>query len=127
MAELVPVARALYLCDYHVGYAGGKVDLYGLLNTVTAPAYPFTLPRLIVFAQLSDAMGVVPVFADIRSDDTGELVHATLTRSVRFPSRTTVVQLAITIEACRFPRPGLYAVELYCHNSQVCEATLLLL
>ena len=33
-ASILPVAKALYLCDYHVGYSNGKVDLYGLFNAI---------------------------------------------------------------------------------------------
>jgi hypothetical protein len=92
MVSVVPVAKALSLCDYHVGYSDGKVDLYGLFNAIRPQAgYPFTRGRFCVFRD-----------------------------------RTTVVQLALSIEECAFESPGLYTMELFCDNTWVCDTQLLL-
>jgi hypothetical protein len=43
MATVVPVAKGITLCDYHVGYSDGKVDLYGLFNAIRPESgYPYT-------------------------------------------------------------------------------------
>jgi hypothetical protein len=46
VAIVVPVAKAMYLCDYHVGNPNGKVDLYGLFNAIRPDnGYPHTQGR----------------------------------------------------------------------------------
>jgi hypothetical protein len=128
MASILPVARALSVCDYHVGYGNGKVDLYGLFNAIRPrDGYPYTRARFCVFAQLTNGLGRVPFFVDIRLLETDELVWTTEPRHLIFPNRTTIVQVAVTIEGCRFERPGMYAVELFCDNTWVCDTQLLLL
>ena len=126
-ASVLPVAKALYLCDYHVGYSDGKVDLYGLFNAIRPQdGFPYTRGRFCVFAQLINGLGRVPFFIDIRFAETDELVWTTAVRELAFPSRSTVAQLALTIEGCRFERPGLYLLELFCDNTWVCDTQLLL-
>ncbi len=46
------------------------------------------------------------------------------TTNLVFPDRQTVVQVAMTIEGCRFQEPGLYLLELFCDNSWVCDTQL---
>jgi hypothetical protein len=99
---VVPVAKAMYLCDYHVGYSDGKVDLYGLFNAIRPESgFPYTRSRFCVFAQLINGLGKVPFFVDVRSAAEDELVWTTETRQLTFPNRNTVVQVALTIEGCR--------------------------
>src|SRR5436305_14462928 len=105
---VVPVAKAMLLCDYHVGYRDGKVDLYGLFNAIRPRnGYPYDRGRFCVFAQLINSLGEVPIFIDIRFAPTDELVYTTQTKPLAFPDRKTVVQLAMTIEGYRLHNPGL--------------------
>jgi hypothetical protein len=122
--KIIPVSRSLYLCDFHVGYQDGKVDLCGVFNAIRPAIYPFTRKQFVVFAQLAGGAGDVPFFVDMRRLDTDEPVHTTETNVLSFPDRLTVIQFALTIERCRFPAPGLYSVELFCHNTWVTETTL---
>jgi hypothetical protein len=127
MASIVPVAKAISLCDYHVGYSDGKVDLYGLFNAIRPhDGFPYTRGRFCVFAQLTNGLGDVPFWVDIRFAATDELIWATETRMLFFPSRNTVVRVALTIEGCRFDRPGMYLLELFCNNTWVCDTQVLL-
>jgi hypothetical protein len=120
---IIPVARALYLCDFYIGYEGGRVDLYGLFNGLRPAVYPHVRDRFVVYTQLTGGVGEVPVFIDVRHAERNELVHTTHTRTLQFRDRTALVQLAFAIEGCRFPYPGLYTVELFCHNTPVCDTT----
>jgi hypothetical protein len=63
---------------------------------------------------------------DVRDATTRQLIYTTGTNHLSFPSRTAVVQLAVTIRGCAFPRPGLYFVELFCDNTWVCDATVMM-
>jgi hypothetical protein len=125
---IVPVAKGLYLCDYHIGYSNGKVDLYGIFNAIRPPnGYPYTRGRFCVFAQMVNGLGKVPVHVDFRFPATDELLWVTQTRELTFPDRTTVVQMAFTLEGWRVNGPGLYLLELFCDNTWVCDAPLHLL
>ncbi len=122
---VVPAAKAMYLCDYHVGSSNGKVDLHGLFNAIRPKlGFPHTRTRFCVFAQLVNGLGDVPFFIDVRRAD-DELVHTTATNILHFPDRTTVVQMALGMEGCCFERPGLYLIELLCNNQWVCDASVL--
>jgi hypothetical protein len=119
---IIPTAKALYLCDHHLA-TGGKADLYGIFGAIRPPhGYPHIHKQFCVFAQLTNGLGAVPFFVDVRDAETDTLVHTTKTRHLNFPDRTTVMQLALTIEGCRFERPSLYLIELFCDNTWVCDA-----
>ena len=125
--SVVPVARALYLCDYHIGSSGGKVDLYGLFNAIRPQnGFPHTVGQFCVFAQLTNGLGRIPFFVDVRFAETDKVVWTTNTRELIFPSRNVVVHLAFAVEQCTFERPGLYLVELFCDNTWVCDTQFLL-
>lgn len=124
--SIVPLARGLYLCDYHVGYETGKVDLYGIFTSIRPEAYPHVQERFCIFVQLVGGLGRVPFFVDIRNAARDQLIHTTSRNVLDFPERTTVVQVALVIEGCRFSEPGIHLVELFCDNSWVCDAILLL-
>src|SRR5438132_6804038 len=124
--KIVPVSRSLFLYDFHVGYQDGKVDLYGVFNAARPAVYPFTKPRFVVFAQLIGGLGDVPFFIDIRWEGADEGIHTTVVHTLRFPDRTTLMQLALTVEKIRFPEPGVYVVDLFCHNTWMCDTTVTL-
>jgi hypothetical protein len=124
---VVPVAKAVYLCDYHIGYSNGKVDLYGLFNAIRPEkGYPHANSQFCVFAQLINGLGQVPFFVDIRYALTDELIYTTETKFLTFPDRNTIVQMALRIEGCRFHTPGLYLLELFCDNVWVSDTQMVL-
>jgi hypothetical protein len=125
-AVVLPLSRSLFVCEFHVGYQDGKVDLYGLFNGIRPAICPHHRRQMVVFAQLSGGIGDVPFFLDIRNARTDTVVYTTRVMNLNFPSRTTLMQLAVTLEGCRFPEPGLYTLDLYCHNTWVCDTTLAL-
>lgn len=128
MVEAIyPFARALFLCDYAVGYENGKTDLYGLFNAIRPVAYPHTQSRFCVFAQLVGGQGKVSFYVDVLFRPRNELIWTTEVRQLDFPDRQTVVQLALEIQRCRFPEPGAYLLELYCGGGCVADVPLQLL
>ena len=125
---VIPTVRGLILCDFHVGYDNQKVDLYGICNAIRPrEVYPYDDARFCVYSQLSNGLGVVDFFLDIRSAATNELVHATITRQVYFDHRFQIVELAMLVKGVRFDEPGIYLVQLFCNNSWVCDTPLRLL
>ena len=128
MAPIVPTARSLYLCDHEFGTDAGKFDLYGIFNAIRpTSAYPYVKSQFCVFAQLANGLGRVPFQIDIREADSDQLIYTTRLNTLLFPSRTVVIDVAISIQGCTFPRPGLYVVELFCNNVWVCDAAVSLL
>jgi hypothetical protein len=126
-SSIVPVAKSIFLCDYHVGYRDGKVDLYGLFNAIRPRnGYPHIQGSFCAFAQLSNGFGQVQFFLDLRSLETDELVWTSETHELSFPHRTAVVQMAMTVEGCQFEHPGMYALALFCNNTSVCDTLVLL-
>lgn len=122
-----PFARALFLCDWVFGNDNGKTDLYGLFNVIRPETYPHIQRRFCLFAQLTSGLGDVPFYADVIFRPRDELVWTTEVRQWNFPSRDTVVQLALEIRGCPFSEPGSYLLELDCDNVCVADAPLLLL
>jgi hypothetical protein len=125
-SSVLPSAKGLYLCDYHVGYENGKVDLYGLFNAIQPASYPHVQQQFCVFAQLANGLVRIPFFVDIRYAPRDELIYTSARNVLVFPNRTSVVQVALAIRGCKFDRPGMYFIELFCDNTWMCDATLLL-
>lgn len=102
---VVPVAKALYLCE-ETDVEGGLTNLYGMFSTVYPDAYPYTLRSFTCFAQLIGGLGDVSFYIDVRRARDGALVHNTHVRTLRFPERATLMQVATNIEGCVFEEPG---------------------
>ena len=124
---ILPFAKALYLCDGHIGFANQKTDLVGIFNSIRPPSYPHVQKHFVIFAQLIGGLGQVPFYFDITSSQAGKLVHTTQTRVLNFPRRDRLVQLAFTVQGCLFPAAGVYLVELFCDSQWIADTTLDLL
>lgn len=121
---IVPVARAVYLCDRVSLSGSGKVDIHGVFNLIRAAAFPSVHPRFTVFAQLVHGLGTVRVHVDIRRMSDWQLVHASGPTAVTFQARSQTRYIALTLPGVPFHRPGMYAVELLCNNTWVADASL---
>jgi hypothetical protein len=100
---------------------GRKVDLYGIFDAIRPAVYPHLRKQFVVFAQLVGGLGDVPFFVDIRREGDDQGIYTTVVHTLRFPTRTTLMQLALTVENVRFPGTGVYVVDLFCHNEWVCD------
>lgn len=123
---ILPLAKALYLCDGTIGFPGGKTDLVGLFNSINAASFPHAAKDFVVFAQMNQGLGQVPFYIDIRFAPTNRLMYTSNVHRAQFPNRDMTVQIAYTVPSFKFPQPGLYLVELYCNNQWVADTTLLL-
>ena len=126
-ATIIPVAKALTLCDGHIGFASQKTDLVGIFNSIRPKRYPHAHKHFVIFAQLISGLGIVPFYFDLRFAPTGNLIHTTNTQNLNFPHRDKLVQLAFTMRHCLFPQPGIYLIELFCNGQWVADTTLELL
>lgn len=122
MASIIPVAKALYLCE-ETDVEGGLTNLFALFNSIRPRQYPHWQMTFTCFAQLVAGLGDVAFHLDVRRADDQGLVHRTDVRNLHFPDRHTLVQLIVHIEGCSFEHPGVYLVELYCNNHWVADTT----
>jgi hypothetical protein len=108
---VVPVAKALTLCDHVVGQPQGKVDLQGIFNAIRPQhGYPHVRERFRAFAQLGSGLGRVEFHVDVREAATDERVWTSVARPLHFPDRAAILQVALVIDRCPFPRSGVYLV-----------------
>lgn len=121
---IVPFAKAVYLCDAVFGSERGKIDMYGVFNSVRPKQFPHVIPQFVILSQLSGGLGDVPFHFDIRRAEDDALIRCTERRLLPFPDRSIVHFVAMTVEECVFDRPGLYLVQLYCNNQWVADASL---
>jgi hypothetical protein len=125
--QIIPVAKAVFLCDGHIGIANHKTDLLGIFNSIHPKSYPHRQKHFVVYARLVEGLGPIQFFVEIRLASTGQLVHVSNTHTLHFPDRDTTVELALTLQNVLFPQAGVYLVELFLENQWVADAKLLLL
>jgi hypothetical protein len=125
-ANIIPVARSLYLCDRCYGLPNAKVWIDGLFNSIQPPSYPYHHREFSVFAQLTGGLGAISVFVDITYAPLNQLVHTTHTRQLSFPRRDVVVRVSHVIQDCQFDQSGLYLLGLFCDNVCVADVPLLM-
>jgi hypothetical protein len=124
-ARIIPMARGLILCDYHIGNPEGKTDVYGIFNGIHSESgFPYYDARFCAFAQLANGPGRIPFHIDVRLAETDELIWTSETNQLTFPNRQRIVQVVQLIEHCTFHRAGLYLVSLFCDNRWICDTPL---
>jgi hypothetical protein len=122
---ILPVAKALYLCDGHLGFTSGKTDLMGIFDSIRPQGgYPYVHPSFVVFARLAQGLGTIPFRVDIRLAATGQFVAGTVVNQLVFPNRDTVVNMVVTLKGVSFPQPGIFLVELWMDNQWVADTIL---
>ena len=126
MRKVIPVSRSLTLCDAIVRPLDGKANIIGLFHAIRVFQYPYALSHFCVFAQLSGGLGEVPVHVEVRSGDSDELLYATVPRTLSFPRRDFLTQVAFEVRECRFAGSGTYLMALFSDDRWICDTSLLL-
>src|SRR3990170_648467 len=72
MEEPLPVGLALVLCETFDRTPSGNLNLGGLLNRIESKAFPLILPKLCVYAALTDIRPRCRCKLDIIDGDTDE-------------------------------------------------------
>jgi hypothetical protein len=120
MASVLPIAKAVYVCDELVpDSTRNKLLIVGAWNAVRVPAetsFPYSLGKLCVFAQLVGGVGAVAIRVDIVRAATRTLIYSSGPRSLTFPDRHTTVTFCLRLRSFVFPAPGEYWVELFCQG-----------
>ena len=128
MASVIPVAKAVFLCDDILSDpARGKPHLIGLLNAIRAPSFPYSLDRLRVFAKLVGGFGEVKCRVVIHHARSELVVYQSADQVLRFADRRMTIYANFRLQNLTWPAPGEYLVELYCNGQFVDDATVELL
>jgi hypothetical protein len=114
---LIPLGKIVYVCDDVLqDPARGKLHVLGAFNAIRPPSgtgYPYRLPKLCVFAQLTGSLGVGTVEARATNAATGEEVFASPQYQVTFPGGHGILTVVIRLLNCPFPQPGVYLIQLF--------------
>jgi hypothetical protein len=122
---ILPVAKALYLCDGHLGFTSGKTDLMGIFDSIQPQGgYPHIHPSFVVYARLAQGLGNIPFRVDIRLGASGQFVAGPIVQQLVFPNRATIVNMVMTLKGVSFPHPGIFLVELLLDNQWVADTAL---
>ena len=125
--RIIPVAKALYLCDGHIAIPNQKTDLMGIFTSIRPASYPHVQNHFVIYAQLISGLGQVPFYFDVRFAPTGQLIRTTNIHTLNVPRRDKLVELALTMQGCPFPQLGIYLIELHCDGQWVADTALELL
>ena len=110
MPRSKPQLLALLPCEQAFQQAGsGNWCIIGVFDTLNAPAFPFTLPQLVVYVALSDFAGDTMVELVIR-DQEGTVVKAVRGPVPRIP--LGLFQYVFPFAAVEFATPGVHTLEL---------------
>lgn len=119
-AMVLPVAKSIYICDDLIpDPAKNKLLIVGACNAIRLPldaAFPYTLGKLCIFAQLVGGIGPVTLRLDVVRAAIREVIYSSGPRNVAFPGRHTTVAFSLRLRQFVFPAPGEYWVELYCQD-----------
>jgi hypothetical protein len=80
--------------------------------------------HFVIYAQLISGLGKVPFYFDVRFARTSQLIRTTNIHTLNFSRRDKLVELALTMQRCPFPQPGIYLIELHCHSQWVADTSL---
>src|SRR5262249_7623108 len=114
---ILPIVRILIPCE-HVAIRpqGNKwilTDPWAVVGLPPGASFPFFVPALSLYAQLTDGVGQFDLTVEmrrIREDESREVISRGQTVTVHFPSgqQLAVIDIAFLLEDLFFVSPGLY-------------------
>jgi uncharacterized protein DUF6941 len=119
-----PFVRHMLLCEgvRKNPKKPNKLDVLGLLNTLTAtgsPAFPMRPPVLCVYLEVTAGRGAGQGHIDCRQADSGQLVFSSPNHTVTFPPNPLDIRgLVFRRTNCVLPGPGLHWIQ-FCYNQKV--------
>jgi hypothetical protein len=127
MASVIPVAKALYLCDDILSDpARVKPHLIGVLNAVRVPGFPHTLDKLCVFARLVSGYGQLRCRVRVTRASDRVIVYRSPEQMLHFTDRRQTRYYVMRMQQISCPEPGEYWVEFFCNGEFVDDAVLLI-
>lgn len=120
-----PIVRYMILCEDWSAESERplRANVFGLLSTVTSfeePSYPLRYSELCVFLALTEVRGVAAMRIVCVSEDTGEPVFGTPTRTSTFANEPLdIVAVVFRIRNCVFPHEGIYSFQFWYNDRMV--------
>lgn len=102
----LPIALAMVMAkDFTLPFDQSEPELIGSFQTLTAGKFPFILPEMIVYLQLTDGEGTMQ--GQIQClDSSGRVVFGTPVRSIRLRPSIEVTQVMFRSKTAAFPVPA---------------------
>jgi hypothetical protein len=116
-----PQGLALLLCDNLYVDRRGKRALVGLFNRITAPEFPATHARMVVFVSVTDLRPNSVLKLDISDAETDEPLFQAEGPPPEEAGPIAILDLVFDIENLTLPREGIYWVRFWGNNRPVIE------
>jgi hypothetical protein len=112
---VLPRVHVMVMCDEIVAHEAEEnvLDLIGVRTELRAPSFPYTHERIVVYVQVTGHQGRVLLQIRIEETPTENVIMATPLQECEFDDRLAFTEMAFTLDACVFPRPGLYYVQVH--------------
>lgn len=120
--QLLPVVRLFFPCeradfspDEQAYVLTGPLAAVGL---PTGASFPYECLPFSCYTLLSDAVGTFGLSIAVLYEDSDRVLYRTGTAQITFPPRGRIVarDVAFILEDVRFPRAGLYRLQLMCNQ-----------
>jgi len=118
LAEPVPKANAMLICDYVITEQGSKKkSLIGIFENIGSPQFPFVHSALSVYIKLTDARGTYRFRLDLihlktdRMTGRGEIPH-----EVTITDPLTSNELVFNLRGLRFEEDGDYEFRIFAND-----------
>ena len=112
-----PTCSVFTLCDkVNIDPSTQKVDLDGLFGTIYAPRFPAAHPHFSIFMRLTGSTGEWLFLIKFQKPDSIETLGSIQIKLDFRDDKNNVVQHIINLQRLPFPKPGKYAVQLFCRR-----------
>ena len=130
MSGVKPLGKIVYVCDDVVSDpASGKMHFLGAFDAIRVPTggnFPYTLPRMCVFAQFAGGRGGFSFRVAVVDAASGDETFGSPDCPVNVSAGHTIVTVLIRMRKCRFPRSGVYLVQLFCDDEFIDDRRLVI-
>ena len=122
-----PLALSLLISDNHIVDARtGQHSIIGIITHVQSTRYPVIVPRLCLYAELTNARGTISLTWRVVDADEARPPVATAEMELTSPDPLVVHQFGLGIGGLVFPEPGEYRAQLMAGGEVLLERRLVL-
>lgn len=115
-----PALNAMLVCDQVIRDAiSGKFSLIGIFERVWAQSFPTRLPRVSIYAKITDAQGEYQFRLALVRLDSNEEIGSNTTPPVSIPDRLAPYDLVFELHDLVLPAEGRYEFRLYADDQFV--------
>lgn len=118
MAELVPKASAMLICDHIITEQGTKKkSLIGIFENIGSLQFPFVHPQLCVYIKLTEARGRYRFRLDLVQLKTDSLIgRGEIPQEVTIADPLTSHELVFNLRGLRFTGEGEYEFRIFAND-----------